>query len=354
MTGTATAAFDCPPRGFVGLPERLAERRLVMRCDDRCPLCGGADPLRLGSCFSCAGRSGERLIFLMGPRTDSDRLNNLQRVRALLPLHAPAFEVALVVDGHLALAAVPDPALGNVEAALRGRGLAVRSLSTVWNVAPMPRPLSVQFGLLISVAIWGGLVTSPWVSVIAASLGAGLWILAQRYLRHPATADPDRRPWLVLDDEGDVIGTLTSLPRGRAKSLLVELVRLGRLLHTRARIAGDSGVAEDTASLIVAAAHVAGDLAHMRRLSEALLPSDGDFVGDESEPDVAGRLDALAVPLEGLLLTAIGRLGGGARGALTRGHPLSELSVLVHELDRSRSAYRTTIREAETLLREGS
>lgn len=350
MIGQMAVAFDRPPRGFSGLPERLAERRISVRSSDRCPLCGGADPLGLGSCLACTSRSGDRLIYIRRPPSEHDRLENLRLVHSLLPPHAPEFEAALVAGGHLALAAVSDMAIGNVEAALAERGLAVRSSSVRWSVASTPFLLAV---VLIGVLLAGVLASiwiSPWVGLLAPAVAAGLWFLAQFHLHRPVTRDSDRLPWLDSEDERTIVGTLTSLPRSRAKSLLVDLVRLGRLLHSRAQIAGDASVAEDTSALIVVAAEVATDLVHVRELADALLRKDAMEGGDPSEPEARVRLISSAVQLERLLFSAIAQLGGDTRRLLHQGLAGTRLSFLIHEIDRGRSAYRGAFREIEELL----
>jgi hypothetical protein len=353
MRMVKAVAFDRPPRGFNGLTERLAERRMVARWDHRCPLCGGADALRLGSCLCCAGRSGEKLIFLRPPPTQADRLNNLRLVRSLLPPHSPEFDVGLVADGHLALAAVPEQALGNLEVALAERGLGVRFLSARWwGVASMPPFLVVSLALLVMAGVGAWSLHYPWVALLAAGATVAASLIAQLYLRYPLTQDRDRDRWLEPDDERVIVETLTSLPRGRAKSLLTDLVRLGRLLHARARLADDRTVMDDTAALMVVAAEVATDLVHTRELAEALTRREAIRGSDPTEPDAQVRLIASAEQLEGLLLNAIGQLGGGNRRLLHQGGSGNRLSFLVHEIDRGRSAYRGAFLEIEELLRE--
>lgn len=351
MTGNTTTAFDRPPKGFSGLTERLAERRIRVRWSDRCPLCGGADSLHLGSCLSCSSRSGNRLIYLRRPPTDDDRARNLRIVRSLLPPQAPEFEAELVADGHLALAAVLDTSVGNVEAALAERGLAVRSSPVRWSVASTPFSFAIVLLVLLAAGVLAGLWVSPWVALLAPAAGLALWLTAQVHLHRPITGDSDRQPWLAPDDEKVIVGALTSLPNSRAKSLLVDLVRLGRLLHARAGIAGDESVADDTIALIVVAAEVARDLIDVGELSQALTRMDAIQPSDSS---ARARLIASAVQLESLLLTAIGQLGGDNRRLLHQGRAGNRLSFLVHEIDRGRSAYRGAFREIEELLVAGA
>jgi hypothetical protein len=255
-----------------------------------------------------------------------------------------------VADGHLALAVVSEHALGNVRAALARRGLAARSSSVWWCLASTPNLLTAVLAILALAGVGAGLFVSSLAALATAIAWVGIWLLGQLYLTHPVTADRDRRSWLDPEDESVVANTLTSLPKGRAKSLLVDVVRLGRILYSRAKTAEDTSVTEDTAALILVAAEVATDLANVHELADALTRRDAIRRSHRNEPDASVRLLASAAQLEGLLLNAIGYLGGGTRRLLNQGRSGNRLNFLIHEIDRGRSASRGTFQEIERLL----
>ena len=350
MSAWAATAFDRPPRGFPGLGERIAEREIHVRRDQRCTLCGAADPVGGGCCLSCLGRSADRLIFLRRPVSRGARTEQLETVRSLLPPELPDLEVALVADGHRALAAVPDEAVERVERALRGRGLAIRSASPTWSLASTPLSLLVLIVAVAATGALGALASQPWMGIAGPAVALLLWSLAQAQLHRPVVADPDRGGWLDPVDEGHVVRTLISLRPGRARVRFTELVRLGRLLFARAELAGDRATAEDVAALLVVGADVARDLDEVLAWWSEHTPAEL-FGRGHAERD---RMRDTADQLEALLVRAVGVLGGSHRRLVNDGSCSGELSFLIHEIDRGRASYVRAFREVEELLAEGT
>lgn len=343
MLGADThTAFDQPPRGFAGLSARFAERDMMDRWHQRCPLCGGGDLLHLGACLSCLGRTGDRLVFVRAGK--SDREGRIRVVRALLPMWTPDYEVRLVADGHLALAAVPSVAQDRIGKAMATRGVALRSAPLQWAVASTPSSLSA---LLLSIVIVGSLAApaNPILYVASPAFAAALWFLAQLQLKRPATIDRDRKPWLAKGHDHELSEALAGLTPGRAKRLLTDLVRLGRLLHTRAKAVGDEDLVDDTGELLSLASEVARDLSRMREVIR-LASSDPGGKAAVSVRDLRDR----SRKLERLLLRASGALTGANRRLMDATGEAPELTGLIHEIDRSRAAYQEAADELEGLL----
>jgi len=349
MSAWAATAFDRPPRGFPGLGERIAEREIAARRDERCILCGAADPVGVGCCMSCLGRTGNRLVFLRRPVSGGAREQQLDTVRTLLPPEVPDLEVGLVADGHLALASVPDEALDRVERALMSRGLSIRSASPRWSMASTPLPLLLILVAIVATGAVGASTAGGWMGVAAPVAALLLWAFAQVQLRRPVLHDPDRGGWLDPADEAQVVRTLLCLRPGRARVRFNELVRLGRLLHARAVMAGDAATAEDVVALMTVGADVARDL-------DRVLESWGELGGSALFGRDGGERERLrenADRLESLLVRATGVLGGSHRRFVNDGSCSGELSFLIHEIDRGRATYTRAIREVERMLAEG-
>jgi len=346
MSAWAATAFDRPPRGIPGLRERFAEREIHVGQEERCTLCGAIDPVGAGCCFSCLGRSGERLLFFRRPVSRAARDQQIDVVRSLLPPEIHEMEVGLVADGHRALAAVPTVALERVEAALTRRGLSVRCGSPRWSLAPTPAPLLLVLVLIAATGALGVGLSTPWPGVVAPGFALLLWALAQYQLRRPALDDPERGGWLGSADEAEVVRTLISLRSGRARLRFSELVRLGRLLHARAEMAGDRETAEDVATLLAVGADVASDL-------DEVLVARGELEGSElfgRTGEERAHLRDTAERLEGLLIRAAGVLGRSHRRFVNDGACSGELSFLIHEIDRGRARYTKALEEVNDLL----
>jgi hypothetical protein len=343
MLGAAThTAFNQPPRGFAGLPARIAERDMMDRWHQRCPLCGGGDSLHLGACLSCLGRTGDRLVFVRAGK--SDREGRMRVVRSLLPMWTPDYEVRLVADGHLALAAVPSVAQDRIGEAMESRGVALRSAPLRWAVASMPSSLTALLVLIVFVGILAA-PRSPWMYVASPAFAVALWFLAQLQLRRPASIDSDREPWLSKEHDHDLTEALAGLAPGRAKRLLTDLVRLGRLLHTRAKAAGDEDLVDDTGELLSLASEVARDLSRMHEMIRL-----GSSEADGRAGVAVRAVDDRAHKLERLLLRATGALTGANRRLTDATGEAPELTDLIHEIDRSRAAYQEAADELEGLL----
>jgi hypothetical protein len=204
--------------------------------------------------------------------------------------------------------------------------------------------LSVLLVLILVVGLLAAPV-NPWLFAASPAFAGALWFLAQLQLKRPASVDLDREPWLSPEHDRDLSAALAGLPTGRAKRLLTDLVRLGRLLHTRASAGGDADLVDDTGELLSMASGVARDLA---RMHEMIVAASGEVRGPQA---VAVRaLGDRARSLERLLLRATGALAGANRRLMDPAGDAPGLTDLIHEIDRSRASYREAADELEALL----
>jgi len=224
------------------------------------------------------------------------------------------------------------------------RGVALRSAPLQWAVASTPSSLSVLLVLIVIVGILAA-PRSPWMYVASPAFAAALWLFAQLQLKRPATIDNDRKPWLAKGHDHELSEALAGLAPGRAKRLLTDLVRLGRLLHARAKAVGDEDLVDDTGELLSLASEVARDLSRMREVIR-LASSDSDGTA----PVAVRSLRDRSHKLERLLLRASGALAGANRRLMDATGEAPELTDLIHEIDRSRAAYQEVADELEGLL----
>jgi len=178
-----------------------------------------------------------------------------------------------------------------------------------------------------------------------------LWILAQLHLRRPAACGGKSDPWLPHDVEERLLTALMSLPVGTPRTLLSDVVRLGRLLWERAAATGDGDIVEDTSELLALAADAATDLA---RVEEA-----GRVMADQpAENAVAlvrrtGALEAIEASrqrLHDLLLDSVRAMGGANRRLPEAGGQGPELARLADAIETSRVTEGEAVAEMKRLL----
>ena len=127
-----------------------------------------------------------------------------------------------------------------------------------------------------------------WGTPVVASL---LLIGAQQRLRLPAVRSPARRRTLPKELDDQLIRSLAELPRGTARNLLADLVRIAQPLHAAVGRAHSSGVPQaDIERLLSSACEAARDLA---QLDQGLSVLEGHV--DESTDTADRWLDGLSL-----------------------------------------------------------
>ncbi len=193
-----------------------------------CLLCGEDGLFGLPVCPDCGVTSpgvADTLVFVQPDTVHADRIRIARELEGLLVGHAHAEQRKLVAAGHRALIRVPGNTAGRVLAYLAGHGIPAvgRTTRRVWASVPMP-----FYGLVMAMAIIGslaGIATGPiflWTSPLLAAL---MLVAAQSRLRRPVIDAHGPRSAFAPEIERAVVSTLTSLPDGKARALLAELVQ---------------------------------------------------------------------------------------------------------------------------------
>ena len=316
-----------------------------------CVLCDGPDTLHLTVCLDCASRTGDGLVFVCQTIRKAERASVVERLHGILPpgVEWEAFDLAS--KGHLPLASVPLSAAKQVFEAFAHEGVPTQVIPKRWGVAPIPPRLGL---VLLSVLMVGPLVGlfSGNLLFLMSPLYAGLlWILAQLHLRRPAACDGKSEPWLPHDVEEWLVTVLMSLPVGTPRTLLSDLVRLGRLLWKRAAATGDVDIVEDTSELLSLAGDAATDLARVEEAGRVMASQ-----GAESAANLVrrtGALEAIEVSrqrLHDLLHDAVRAMGGANRRLPEAGGQGPELARLADAIETSRVAEAGAVAEMKRLL----
>ena len=316
-----------------------------------CVLCDGPDTLHLTVCLDCASRTGDGLVFVRQTIRKAERASVVERLHGILPpgVEWEAFDLAS--KGHLPLASVPLSAAKQVFEAFAHEGVPTQVIPKRWGVAPIPPRLGL---VLLSVLMVGPLVGlfSGNLLFLMSPLYAGLlWILAQLHLRRPAACDGKSEPWLPHDVEEWLVTALMSLPVGTPRTLLSDVVRLGRLLWKRAAATGDVDIVEDTSELLSLAGDAATDLARVEEAGRVMASQ-----GAESAANLVrrtGALEAIEVSrqrLHDLLHDAVRAMGGANRRLPEAGGQGPELARLADAIETSRVAEAGAVAEMKRLL----
>ena len=141
-----------------------------------------------------------------------------------------------------------------------------------------------------------------------------------------------------------------SLPAGTPRTLLSDVVRLGRLLWERAAETGDVDIVEDTSELLSLAADAATDLARVEEAGRVMASQ-----GTQSAAALVrrtGALEAIEVSrhrLHDLLLDAVRAMGGANRRLPEAGGQGPELARLADAIETSRLAQGEAVAEMKRL-----
>ncbi len=193
-----------------------------------CLLCGEDRLFGLPVCPNCGVTSpgvADTLVFVQPDAVHADRIRIARELEGLLVGHAHAEQRKLVAAGHRALIRVPGNTAGRVLAYLAGHGIPAvgRTTRRVWASVPMPFYLLVV--AVATIGMTAGISTVPislWTSPLLAAL---MLLAAQARLRQPVIGAHGSRSAFAPDIERAVVNTLTSLPSGRPRALLAELVQ---------------------------------------------------------------------------------------------------------------------------------
>ena len=257
-----------------------------------CLICGGPEPFGLSVCPSCGGvgsAESDTLVFVKPSMTAVEKRGVAQRLGKMLEGRAHSSEIDLLSGGHQALVKVPAGVAETVcrELALQGVPAITTRARTTWAHIPI-----MFYGMLALLAIVGTMATAGstmpfWGAPVVASL---LLIGAQQRLRLPVVRSPARRRTLPKELDDQIIQSLAELPRGSARNLLADLVRIAQPLHAAVGRAHSSGVPQaDIERLLSSACGAARDLA---QLEQGLSVLEGHV--DEST-DADRWLDGLAL-----------------------------------------------------------
>ena len=316
-----------------------------------CVLCNGPDTLDLAVCLDCASRSGDGLVFVLQTIRKSERAGVIERLHGILPpgLDWEAFDLAS--KGYLPLASVPLSAAKQIFEAFADEGVPTQVIPRRWGVAPIPPGLGLVLLSVLMVGPLVGLLSGNLLFLMSPFYAGLLWILAQLHLRRPAACQGKSEPWLPHDVEGRLLRALMSLPAGTPRTLLSDVVRLGRLLWERAEVTGDVDIVEDTSELLALAADAATDLARVEEAGRLMAAQPA-----EGAPALVRRTQALEAiessrkHLHDLLLDAVRSMGGANRRLPEAGGQGPELARLADAIELSRVAEAEAVAEMKRLL----
>jgi hypothetical protein len=316
-----------------------------------CVLCNGPDTLDLAVCLDCASRTGDGLVFVLQTIRKTERASVIERLHGILPPGVDWEAFDLASKGNLPLASVPLAAAKQVFETFADEGVATQVIPKRWGVAPIPPPLGLVLLSVLMVGPLVGLLTGNLVFLLSPIYAGLLWILAQLHLRRPAACGGKSEPWLPHDVEKRLVTALMSLPAGTPRTLLSDVVSLGRLLWERAGVTGDVDIVEDTSELMALAADAATDLARVEEAGRVMAGQPA-----QSETAQVRRTEALEAievsrqRLHDLLLDAVRSMGGANRRLSEAGGQGPELARLADAIEISRAAEAEASAEMKQLL----
>ena len=232
------------------LAEALARRKPAqaegsaarIQVRDSCFICAAPEPLGLPVCPSCGGTSStiaDTLIFVRGSMFAAEREAIAHRLKNLLGNRAAADEIGLVAKGYRALVRVSAGAADTVVEQLAAREIPARAVRAARTWAPLPLRL---YGFLGLVAGVGGLAAAMGVPALlpaSPAVAVLLLLMAQLRLHTPLVESRRSTSGLPTPLEKRVIEAFQRLGAGTARSLLADIVRIGRGLRAELPRTGD-------------------------------------------------------------------------------------------------------------------
>jgi predicted Ser/Thr protein kinase len=343
-------ALATGPRGGITIREAPVEY---------CALCREADPFGLGLCVRCGGTSPDAADFAIvvrPPRSRRDRESVRGAVHQLLGGRVESNAADAAAAGERVLLRVPKTSVDSVLEHLADRGVPVQAVpaSRSWTALPLRFHGLVMTMAVVGVAAGGVVPLIGWASPVVAGVW---WVLAFREIRRPALASVGLATPLPPGAERAVVAALTELPRGTARELLADVVRVGGrmsgiLSGTDAdqRRAEVGRVLEGASRAARQVAALEESLAGLERQAEA-----------NTDPKMIDAADALERGRDRLVqelletLTAMGRAQGrlalAGAGSRTDG---DDLAMLARELEESVALRAEAVAEVEASLGSGT
>ena len=231
-----------------------------------CLVCGAPASPDATMCAACAGlsaRSDDRLIYVRPPAGRGARRELVGRLDHLVPSIGGGTELLAVARGRRPLLRVPRISADRALQRLGAREIpaVAAAAGNAWSALPPSfyalAMATTAMGLLtgamvVPVFLWSGPV-----------VGATLLLLGHRYVQRPLLMPRERPSQLPEDVERQVVGTLSQLPLGTARSLLADLTAIARSVAGAAN--EETGVrrANQLPELLSAASDAALDLASL-------------------------------------------------------------------------------------------
>ena len=330
------------------VPDENREALLPPPAKATCVFCRATEPFGLGVCPRCARRASDDddvLVFVERTTPGPARQAVLERIRERIPAASAAGHRA-AAGGERPLLRVPASAGGRVIELLDARGIPARteSLTDRWR-APVPVSIAALAGVVATAGAAAGVAAAtPALLVSAPVVAAGLASVAALGRRTPVwNPAPASRSALPADVERAAVRTLTALPAGAARGLLIDLLRRACAAPSESVPIGPLVLAACTAARELAALEQHLDAFDARR--ERLDEPSGEWL-DALARCERGR-DAMVQRLLEATAT-VSRISGDV--ALRAASPGASLATLTRELDAESRLQADAAREVEALL----
>ncbi|MFI5209455.1 MAG: serine/threonine-protein kinase [Gemmatimonadales bacterium] len=324
-----------------------------------CALCREADPFGLGLCVRCGGTSPEAADFAIvvrppGPRADREAVRGA--VHQLLGGKVDSSAADAAAAGERVLLRVPQSSVDSVLEHLADRGVPVQAvpLTRTWTALPVRFHGMVMTMAVVGIAAGGVVPIIGWASPFVAGLW---WLLAVREIRRPALASVGLATPLPPETEREVVAALTELPRGTARELLADVVRVGGRMSGIMSGADASQRRAEVGRVLEGACRAARQVS---ALEESLTSLERQAEAS-TDPKMIDAADALERGRDRLVqelletLTAMGRAQGrlALAGAASRAGG-DELALLAKELEESVALRAEAAAEVEESLKAGT
>jgi hypothetical protein len=313
----------------------------------RCVMCGAAEPFDLGVCPRCARRADgadDVLVFVDPPTARTPRRAVRDALEGRLPSVSSTGHQALL-GGERPLLRVPRAAGERVVELLADHGIPARTESLARLLrTDVPTPIMLLAGAVTTGGLAAGvLAAAPLLFATTPLVAVSLVSLATLGRRTPVwNPRPAGRNVLPLDAEREAVRTLAELPRGAARTLLIDLLR---------RTAGSPVGPALVGALVVAACAAARQLAALDRQLDAGAAQTERLMSRADGLEALARCeqgrDALVQRLLETTAT-LSRMTGDA--ALQAALPDSPLAAAARELAEEGRLQADAAREVEELL----
>ncbi len=226
-----------------------------------CDICESPDVLSLGTCASCARGGTEALLFVeaSGRRADREGFEAwlVDALGGAVTLDA-ARDVA---EGVRPIVGLPEVTAGRAAATLSMRGVSAVAVSKADAWRRIPRGLLALAGAAAGMGLFLGLTGTAAMFVLGPVFGALLILAAARKTTEPIWI-PEVSPVfsLPLPIETRVRSTLASLPSGRARDRLKDIVAVAIALGSDAEAPSTDDLTAATSELLSLSCRAVVDL----------------------------------------------------------------------------------------------